>query len=411
MAAPAITFAAFSTSASGRTIEAFRPPISACEAIPRAVAAAATCSPDRGRAGEGHDVGELDQRLARRAGAGDDVEHALGQRLAQELLEEQRAGDGVRRGLEDDGVAVGHGRRGLPQRDGEREVPGRDEPGDAARAAAAHQQRAQVGRRGGGDGVAVGVQRGLRLVAQDPHGAGVLAHRLDPSACPPRGSSGRRTRPWRRRPRRPRRSARRPGRARCAPTPAAPRAPCANAAATTSRSAAGAVTTTSDWSWGERLSIVAVLMHCTLPRARYRAARGHHDHRRRRARRPLPHLPHARGLGRHERGAGLLGRLRDPGHRLRAAGPRDDVHDRPRDGDRRARPSARSSRWSSAANLARHRRRPRARSGATSPATRTCAGSARRRARSTWPPPRSSTPCGTCGRAPPASRCGSSWPT
>src|SRR3954451_15819165 len=42
----------------------------------------------------------------------------------------------------------------------------------------------------------------------------------------------------------------------------------ANAPATTSRSAAGALTITSDGSWGERLSIVAVLMHRTLPRLR-----------------------------------------------------------------------------------------------------------------------------------------------
>src|SRR4051794_34148737 len=45
MAAPAITFAADSTSASGRTIEALSPPISAWLAIPRAVAAAATPRP------------------------------------------------------------------------------------------------------------------------------------------------------------------------------------------------------------------------------------------------------------------------------------------------------------------------------------------------------------------------------
>jgi hypothetical protein len=45
MAAPAITLAAFSTSASGSTIDAFSPPISAWLGMPRAVAACATCRP------------------------------------------------------------------------------------------------------------------------------------------------------------------------------------------------------------------------------------------------------------------------------------------------------------------------------------------------------------------------------
>ncbi len=45
IAAPAMIFAADSRSASGSTIDAFSPPISAWLAMPRAVAAAATPSP------------------------------------------------------------------------------------------------------------------------------------------------------------------------------------------------------------------------------------------------------------------------------------------------------------------------------------------------------------------------------
>ena len=133
---------------------------------------------DAGGAGEGDDVGELDDGLAGLAAAGDDVEDALRQVLAEDLLEQQPAGDRVPGRLEHDGVAVGERRRGLPQRDREREVPRRDQPRDAARAAAGDQQRAQIRRRRGGVRVAVRVQRRLRLVAQDPHGAAVLADRL-----------------------------------------------------------------------------------------------------------------------------------------------------------------------------------------------------------------------------------------
>ena len=62
-----MTFAADSTSASGSTIDAFSPPISAWLAMPRAVAAAATPQAHGRRAGEGDDVGQLDHGLARGA--------------------------------------------------------------------------------------------------------------------------------------------------------------------------------------------------------------------------------------------------------------------------------------------------------------------------------------------------------
>ena len=113
----------------------------------------------------------------------------------------------------------------------------------------------------------------------------------------------------------------------------------------------------------------------------------------------------ARRVRRHERGPGLLGRLRRapdrrPGSRATASPS----------------PSAAATSCASPPSGARaagrrqdarvdHRRHGRVL--ARSPATASCAGSARRRASSTWPPPRSSTRCGTSRRRPRASRSGS----
>ena len=94
---------------------------------------------DPGGAGEGDlvDVRVLDERLAGRAGAGDDVDDARRQvGLLADLGEQQR---GERRGLgrlQDDGVAAGQRRGDLPRQHQQREVPGDDLAGDAERRAA-----------------------------------------------------------------------------------------------------------------------------------------------------------------------------------------------------------------------------------------------------------------------------------
>ena len=58
--------------------------------------------------------------------------------LGHQLDEQRRAMRRVARGLEDDRVAGHEGRHHLPARDRHREVPGRDDPGDADRLADAH---------------------------------------------------------------------------------------------------------------------------------------------------------------------------------------------------------------------------------------------------------------------------------
>ncbi len=82
------------------------------------------------------------------AGAGDEVEDAGRQAGVLQALDElerrQRRG---RRRLEDDGVAVGERRRDLPGRDGDGEVPRRDDGDHAERLAPAEQHRlGRVGR-------------------------------------------------------------------------------------------------------------------------------------------------------------------------------------------------------------------------------------------------------------------------
>ena len=86
------------------------------------------------------DVGMRDQPLAGLAGAGDDVEHALGQDLVRELGEAQR-GQRRRLGrLEHDRVAGGERGTDLPDRHQQRVVPGRDLADDADRLAPDHRR-------------------------------------------------------------------------------------------------------------------------------------------------------------------------------------------------------------------------------------------------------------------------------
>jgi hypothetical protein len=90
------------------------------------------------RAGEGDavDVLVVDKGLADAAAADDHVEHALRQ---AGLVQDGDQGLGGRRGraggLDHHRVAEGQRRRGLPGRDGDREVPGRDQAEDADRLA------------------------------------------------------------------------------------------------------------------------------------------------------------------------------------------------------------------------------------------------------------------------------------
>ena len=72
----------------------------------------------------------VEERLAdHRAAAHHEVEHALRQAGAV-MISTMRPGAAGHEvgGLDDDGVAVGQRRRDLPGRDGDREVPGRDDP-------------------------------------------------------------------------------------------------------------------------------------------------------------------------------------------------------------------------------------------------------------------------------------------
>lgn len=134
--------------------------------------------PHRGRTGEGHDVGLLHQRTP---GCGRTVGHtqrAGRQAGAEDLGEESRTRRGVRRGFDDHRVAGGQRRSRLPQRDGQREVPGGDEPGDAVGASPAQQQAAG----GGGQHITGGRKARLGVEVQDRnspcHLTRRLAHRL-----------------------------------------------------------------------------------------------------------------------------------------------------------------------------------------------------------------------------------------
>ena len=107
-------------------------------------------------AGEGDEAGfrVLDDGVAERgAGAGTEVDHAVGKAGFFEDLDET-GGDGgrVARRLEDDGVAGDDGGGGHAGHDGEREVPGRDDGAHAERDIEEFVALARIldGRAGGG---------------------------------------------------------------------------------------------------------------------------------------------------------------------------------------------------------------------------------------------------------------------
>ena len=127
-----------SRSASSQITIGFLPPSSRLTRFERLRRSAADLDAGIGVAREADDpdVGVVDDRVADlRAGAGDDVHDALGKpALDQELDEADEARRRVRGGLDDGGVAADERREELPGRDGDREVPGRDDPDHADRA-------------------------------------------------------------------------------------------------------------------------------------------------------------------------------------------------------------------------------------------------------------------------------------
>ena len=132
-----------STSASGSTIAGFWPPISACTAHPARRGRERHLATDHCGPGERHDVGLGHDRPAGLAVTGKHGEQPVGQYRGEQGGQPQRRGRRLRRRLEHDGVAERQRRRGLPDRDGDREVPRGDEPGDAARPAPGVEQPAR----------------------------------------------------------------------------------------------------------------------------------------------------------------------------------------------------------------------------------------------------------------------------
>ena len=129
---------AWSTGASSKTMLAALPPSSRVTFFFDAGHRLGDRAADVGRAGEGDlvDVVVRDDRLAGRAGAGEDVDDAGRQvGLLADLGEQQRGqGSGLGR-LEHDRVAAGQGRGDLPGQHQEREVPRDHLAGDAQRTA------------------------------------------------------------------------------------------------------------------------------------------------------------------------------------------------------------------------------------------------------------------------------------
>ena len=76
----------------------------------------------------------IDQRLAGFAGAGDDVDDAVGQFGLLENFGEMHRGDaGGLGGFEDAGISAGERGREFPRRHEQREIPRNDLAGDAER--------------------------------------------------------------------------------------------------------------------------------------------------------------------------------------------------------------------------------------------------------------------------------------
>ena len=172
--------AAFSTSASSKTITGALPPSSRWTRLRSVAAAPATSMPARTEPVIATicGVGCCDQRAAGVAVAADDVEHARRQELLADLGQQRRGGRrGVAR-LEDDGVAGGQRRGDLPDHHHQRVVPRRHLADDADRLAADARR------------VVLHVLPG-RPALEHPGGAGEEAEVVDASAASPRWRSGR----------------------------------------------------------------------------------------------------------------------------------------------------------------------------------------------------------------------------
>ena len=111
------------------------PPSSSESRLWLVAVARANRASDFGRTGERDlvHVRMLDQRLAGRAVAGDDVDHAGGQaRFLANFREGQRRQRREFRGLQHDGVSGRQCRRNLPRQHQQRKIPRNDLPDDAA---------------------------------------------------------------------------------------------------------------------------------------------------------------------------------------------------------------------------------------------------------------------------------------
>ncbi len=106
------------------------------EPLARSGGRAADDAPDVGRSGEGDlvEIGMLGDQRAGRVAAGDDVDHAGRQSgFGDDLAKQQGGQAGLRRGLDDDGVAHRQRRGDLPRQHQQREVPRDHLPDDADR--------------------------------------------------------------------------------------------------------------------------------------------------------------------------------------------------------------------------------------------------------------------------------------
>ena len=123
----------------------------------------AACALRSGEAERPHQL-VADQCGAQLAVAMQHLQHALGQQPVEQAGDPVGADGRVLGRLHHADVAVGQRRGELPQRDGQREVPGGDQADDAARHLAGEQQRAAVRRREAG---ALGVERRGGVEAED----------------------------------------------------------------------------------------------------------------------------------------------------------------------------------------------------------------------------------------------------
>ena len=144
------------------------------------------------REGDGRDVAVPRERRARLAGAWQQGDRAgRHSTLAERLDERERAAGRLLRGLEDRRVAGREGGGGHSEGDGEREVPGRDDRGDAARARSAARCARLAPARGPRPGRA---RSPLARSTRESRSPRRCPRRPPPTACRTRGRRARRAR-------------------------------------------------------------------------------------------------------------------------------------------------------------------------------------------------------------------------